>query len=159
MKTIIFLFVGIIFIVVGVIIYNSDTNVYINHQRASAEEGKAVVHYAGGGLMGLGALFTLIGLVAAVKSNKQKKRDQYILQNGIDALGTVTFVDKNWKILLNNNPIYSIVEYNYKDKSGNQYTRKISNMSSELVIRKQIRVGSNIQIKYLSENPGESVIV
>jgi hypothetical protein len=74
-------------------------------------------------------------------------------------LGTVTFVDRNWKILLNKNPIYSIVEYYYKDNLGNQYTRKISNMSSELVIRKQIQVGAKIPVKYLSENPAESVIV
>jgi hypothetical protein len=159
MKTIIFLFVGIIFIIVGVIIYNSDTNVYINHQRASEKDGKMVIHYTGAGLMGLGGIFALIGLIGFVRNNKQNKRNQYILQNGIDALGTVTFVERNWKILLNKNPIYSIVEYNYKDNLGNQYTRKISNMSSELVIRKQIQVGAKIPIRYLSDNPEESVIV
>jgi hypothetical protein len=153
MKTIIFLFVGIVFIVVGVIIYNSDTNVYINHQRASEEDGKVVMHYAGAGMMALGGVFTVIALIGAVRNNKQNKRNQYILQNGIDTQGTVTFVDRNWSVLINKNPIYSIVEYNYQDKVGNQYTRKISNMSSELVIRKQIRVGSKIPIRYLSENP------
>lgn len=157
MKVIVF--VGIVLITVGVIIFQSDMKVKINRQLANAEDSKTAKTYVGGGIIGLGSLFVLAGLIGLVRANKLQKRNQYILQNGIEAYGTVTFVDRNWTVLVNKNPIYSIVEYTYPDSSGNLHTRKISNISSELVIRKQIQVGSKIPIKYAAENPGESVMV
>jgi hypothetical protein len=157
MKVIIF--VGVILIAVGAFIFQSDMKVKINRQIANAEDSQTAKTYIGGGIIGLGSLFVLGGLLGLVLGNKQQKRNQHILQNGIAVVGTVTFVDRNWAVLVNKNPIYSIVEYTYKDKSGNSHTRKISNISSEIVIRKQIQVGSKISIKYASENPVESVMV
>jgi hypothetical protein len=159
MKGIVFLFVGIILIGVGIIIFQSDIKVRINHQHANAEDSKTAITYVAWGLGGLGFLFAVGGLIGFARGKKQNKQNLYILQNGIAAEGTVTFVDKNWAVLVNKNPIYSIVEYTYLDKTGNQHTRKINNISSEIVIRKQILVGSKIPIKYASENPGESVMV
>jgi hypothetical protein len=157
MKVIVF--VGIILIAVGAFIFQSDIKVKINRQVANAEDSKTARNYVGGGLIAFGSLFVLGGFARLVRGNKQQKRNLYILQNGIEAQGTVTFVDRNWSVLVNKNPIYSIVEYTFPDKNGNQHTRKISNISSEIVIRKQIQVGSKIPIKYASENPGESVMV
>lgn len=159
MKGKIFIFVGIILIVTGVIVSQSNTRVRINKQIANAEESKNARNYIGGGVGGLGLIFAIVGLIGVVRGSKQNKRNQYIVQNGIDAQGTVTFVDKNYTMLVNNNPIYSIVEYTYQDKTGNQHTRRINNFNSEIVIRKQIKVGSNIPVKYSAENPGESVII
>jgi hypothetical protein len=159
MKGIVFLFVGTILIGVAVILFQSDVKVRINRQRANAEDSKAAISYVAWGLGGLGFLFAAGGLIGIVSGRKQNKRNLYILQNGIAVEGTVTFVDKNWAVLVNKNPIYSIVEYTYPDKTGNQHTRKVSNISSEMVIRKQIQVGSRIPIKYAPENPAESVMV
>ena len=159
MKGIIFLFVGIILIVTGIIISQSNTRVRINHQLANAEDSNTARYAIGGGLAGLGLLFSIGGLIGVVRGSKQNKRKQYIVQNGIDAQGTVTFVDKNWSVRINGNPIYSIVEYTYIDKTGYQHTNRINNLNSEIVIRKQIQVGSNIPIKYAAENPWESVIL
>ncbi len=159
MKGLVFLFVGTILIVVGVIVFQSDTKVRINGQRANAEDSKTAISYVAGGLGGLGALFVIGGLFSIVNARKQNKRNMYILQNGVDAEGTVAFVDRNYAILVNKNPIYSIVEYTYKDKIGQQHTRRVSTISSEVVIRKQIQVGSKIPIRYAPENPAESVMV
>jgi hypothetical protein len=159
MKGKIFIFVGIILIGTGVIVSQSNTGVRINNRMANEEVSKNVRNYIGGGVGGLGLFFVIVGLVGMVRGSKQTKRNQYIMQTGIDAQGTVTFVDKNWSVLVNKNPIYSIVEYTYLDRNGNKYTRRINNLSSEIVIRKQIQVGSNVPIKYSAENPGESVII
>lgn len=62
-------------------------------------------------------------------------------------------------VVLITTPIYSIIEYTYVDPTGANHTRKITNFSTQIAIRKQIQVGSKIAIKYLAENPDESVIV
>jgi hypothetical protein len=159
MKGIVYLFVGIVLIATAILFSQSSTRVRINHKPANAEDSNIARYGIGGGLAGLGLIFAIGGLISMVRGSKQNKRTQYILQNGIDAQGTVTFVDKNWYIKVNGNPIYSIVEYTYPDETGLQHTRRITNISSEIVIRKQIQVGSTIPIKYTAENPEESVIV
>ncbi|MES2837764.1 MAG: DUF3592 domain-containing protein [Bacteroidota bacterium] len=159
MRGIVFLFVGIVLIAVGIIVSQSNMKVKINRQRANAEDSKTAISYVAWGLEGLGGIFALIGVMGVIRGKKQNKRNHYILQNGISAEGTVTFVDKNYAVLVNKKPIYSIVEYTYVDSTGSQHTRKVSNISSDIVIRKQILVGSKIQIKYASENPSESVMV
>jgi hypothetical protein len=98
-------------------------------------------------------------VIGMIRGSKQMKVNQYIMQNGIPAEGTVTFVDKNWTLLVNKNPIYSIIEYTYTDSNGAQYSRKVTNANSNLVTRMGIQVGSKIPIKYSPQNPAESVIV
>jgi hypothetical protein len=155
----IIVFVGAILIAVGMYVFQSDMTVTINRRRANAEDSKTARAYVGSGLMALGGLFAVGGIVGIVRGKKLQKRNEFILLTGIATQASVTFVDKNWSVLVNRNPIYSIVEYTFSDKSGNVYTRKISNISSEIVIRKQIQVGTKIPIKYLPENPTESVMV
>lgn len=108
---------------------------------------------------GLGALFILFGLLSLASGSKKRKQDSRVMQTGVDAEADVKYVDKNYNVLVNRRPIYSIVEYTYQDSSGNEHTNRIENVNSEQVIRNQIEVGSRIAIKYAAENPGESVIV
>lgn len=111
------------------------------------------------GLGALGAFFAGIGVKGQAAAKKQAARNVYILQNGIETQGNITFVDKNYTLLINNAPVYSIVEYTYQDRNGNQHTRRINNIPSEIVIRKQIQVGGTIPVKYAPENSAESVMV
>ena len=81
------------------------------------------------------------------------------MQNGIDAVGTVTFVDKNYLITINNAPIYSIVEYTFKDKLGKDYMRRVDTVPSDWVIRNKIEVDGKLKVKYLKENPVQNIMV
>lgn len=162
MKNKIFIFVGIVLIAVGIICYFAieSGTVRINGNTIRDTGTINMVRYlVGGGIAGLGAIFMLAGLIGLFRGSQQLKRNQFILKNGIEAVGTVTFADKNYYITVNNRPVYSIVEYTYQDKSGITHTRKINNFNSEIMIRKQITVGSKITVKYSPQNPEESVMV
>ena len=156
----IFIFVGILLILTGVFVSQSNTRVSVNHRLITDEvESSNIKMYVGLGIGGLGLFFAIVGFIGLAKASKQQKRNLYIMKTGIDAQARVTFVDKNYALLVNKKPIFSIVEYTYQDKMGNQYTRKLNNINSDMVIRKQIQVGSTIAIKYATENHGESVMV
>lgn len=155
----IFLFIGVILIVAGVIVSQSNARVRINNQFVSQEKGDTFKNYVGGGIGGLGVIFAIAGIAGIVGASKKSRKGKHIMQNGVDAQGTITFVDKNWKLLVNHKPIFSVVEYTYLDMNGQQHSRRISNVNSDLVIRKQLQVGGTVPIKYLAENPAESVII
>jgi len=164
MKSVILLIVGIIMVAVGILVYSVVGKAFSD----AAIEGAPVdlsgyedmFRYGVGGVVGgIGAIFVLCGLIGLARGSKQAKQDRYIMQTGTDAEGTVTFADKNYSLLVNNRPIYSIVEYTYQDSSGNEYRNRIENLNSDLVIRNQIQVGAKIAIKYAVENPGKSTIV
>lgn len=155
----IFIFTGVILIIVGVIVYQSDAGVRISGRMADPGTASAAKAIIGGGLGVLGILFSLGGLIGLVRGSKQNKRSAYILQTGVAAEGTVTFVDKNYSILVNKKPIYSIIEYTYNDSNGTAHTRKVNTVNSDMVIRNQIQVGSKIAIKYAADNPAESVFI
>lgn len=116
-----------------------------------------------GGAFVLIFVVTLIILSALRKfsggSKKLMEQKMHIAQNGTETEGIVTFVDKNYSMLVNNKPIYSIVEYTFQDKAGTKYVRRIDNLNSDLVIQKQIKVNEPIRIKYLPEDPNQSVIM
>jgi hypothetical protein len=107
---------------------------------------------------GLGALLTLFGALGLIRGSKKAKQDNLIAQTGLEKEATVTFVDKNYNLLVNNRPIYSIVEYKYQDDFGNEYTNRVKNANTNDVIRQKIEVGSTIRIKYLPHDPAQSVI-
>jgi hypothetical protein len=159
MKINILIVAGVILMGVGLIVFQSNMRIKINNRPADAEESNFWRNAIGGGVGGLGLIFVLGGVYGMVRGSQQAKRNQYLTQNGIAAEGTVTFVDKNYYTLVNNRPIYSIVEYTYLDKAGNQHTRRVDNLSSDVVIRNQVQVGGKVTIKYSQENPGESVIL
>lgn len=159
MKRIIFIFVGVILIITGIIVTQSAARVTINNQLTDAATSANVLNLVGWGVAGLGLIFAIVGIIGVIRNANKKKRSMYIMQYGTSTEGTVNYVDKNYTLLVNNNPIYSIVEYTFTDKTAKSYTRRISNISSELVIRKQIIVGSKVIVKYLPETPNENVLV
>ncbi len=108
---------------------------------------------------GVGVLMVLGGLFSLLRGRKAGQQHQAILASGVQTEGQVTFVDKNYSVLINNAPVYSIVEYTYTDGSGMQHTNRIDRVSTESVIRSGIAVGSTIQVKYLMEDPSKSTIV
>jgi len=128
-----------------------------------------VVALAGGGggilllpagiLVLVGLLLGAIGLSSTMRGAAASKENAHIMQTGTEADGTVTFVDRNYSLLVNKRPIYSIVEYTYKDPSGRDHVRRIDNVPSDLVIRSKIEVGGAVKVKYLREDPAKSVLL
>lgn len=164
MKNLVILFVGIILIGTGVLVYfsigASNTTIVVNGVRDNSSGTKAILQYSiGGFLAGLGLIFTLAGMRGRSRDAKHQKQIQHIIQTGIAVDGTATFVDRNYSILINKRPIYSIVEYTYKDRSGTQYSRRVETIPSDFVIRNKIEVGGKVSVKYLSEDPSQSTIL
>jgi hypothetical protein len=157
----ILLFVGIILVGVGIIVYFSlgTANITVNGVHSNSDGLRKVLQFSiSGFLAGLGTLFIIGGLRAGARAAKEKELHLHLMQSGIETEGTVTFVDKNYSFLVNKNPIYSILEYTYKDSFGKQHTNRIPNLSSEQVIRKQIQVGTKLRIKYAREDSSKSTI-
>lgn len=168
MKSKVLMFAGIILIGVAAIVFFSVRGANLNfrspnHQPASAETaqiGTSIVKYGVPGLLGgLGLIIMIAGLAGNAKNAQKMKMMNHILQTGLDAEGTVTFVDKNFSILINRQPIYSIVEYKFKDNNGKEYVRRFDNVSSEMVIRNKIEVGGKLKIKYLQTDPNQNVML
>ncbi len=107
---------------------------------------------------GVGALLVVLGGFSVFRGRKAGQLHEQILETGLETEAEVTYVDKNYRILVNNAPIYSIVEYKYRDSSGMEYANRIDRISSESVVRSGIAVGSQIKIKYLPEDPSKSTI-
>lgn len=161
MRSIIILIMGIIFICTGVFVYFVVGNAFAD---VSAEFGvsnlKELLQNGVGGLFAIiGTIMAITGVLGLSRGVKKSKQDKRIAQLGTEAEATVTFVDKNYSFLVNNRPIYSIVEYSYKDNMGQEHTNRIEDFNSETVIRNKIEVGSSITIKYLDTDPGNSVII
>jgi hypothetical protein len=114
-------------------------------------------------LLGVGLFLFITGKISDRKlgilmAQKAQKAED-IANNGIPARGRVTFVDKNYSLLLNEKPIYSIVEFTYEDHLGRPHIGRKENVDSDLVIRAQIAVGSEVDIKYMAANPDENALL
>ncbi len=111
----------------------------------------------------VGVLMAVIGLVLIVTgratARKLKAKVMLIYQTGVATEATVTFVDRNYRILVNDRPIYSIVEFKFRDTSGVEYVERKETVQADLVIRNQIEVGSTVNIKYLAEDPSQNVLM
>ena len=140
------------------------TGVMLTVSRGTAHAGgPAIVGTIMHSMTGLGVVILVIGLfllitgIIRAKAKRQKAMD--IFQRGTLTKGTVTFVDKNYGLLVNNKPIFSIVEFTFQDTGGKTYTSRKDNVSSDLVIRDRIAVGSPYALKYLPENPGSNILL
>ncbi len=112
---------------------------------------------------GIGGIIFLIGLImvltSVVRLKKKKALAMLIFEQGVPAEGTVTFVDKNYSLLVNQKPIYSIVEFKFKDLSGQEQVARKNNVESDLVIRLKIEVGSKVQLKYMAADPKKNILL
>jgi hypothetical protein len=112
---------------------------------------------------GLGLIFMIIGAFMFFRGRSlAKKREalaEKIFEMGVPAEGTITFIDKNYGLLVNNKPIYSIVEFKFRDSSGAERVARKNNVSSDLAIRLKLEVGSKVQIKYMNENPDQNILI
>lgn len=160
----VFLFVGLILMGVGAFVYyklgQGNASIVVNGVRDNSEETRQLLQYSiGGGLAALGLLFMISGVRGNMRATKQQKQIMHIMQTGIATEGTVTFVDKNYALLVNKKPIYSIIEYSYFDGSGTQHTRRVDTIPSDYVIRHSIQVGNKVAIKYAAEDSSQSTIL
>lgn len=112
---------------------------------------------------GLGLIIFIIGVAMLVgslaRAKKRKALAMLIYERGIPVEGTVTFVDKNYSMLVNQKPIYSIVEFKFRDNSGKEQVARKNDVESDLVIRLKIEVGSKVQVKYLNEDPQKNILM
>jgi hypothetical protein len=112
---------------------------------------------------GLGLIFMIIGAVMLIggraKAKKNKALAEKIFAMGVPTEATITFVDKNYGLLVNNKPIYSIVEFKFRDGGGAERIGRKNNVSSDLVIRLKLEVGSKVPIKYMNEDPGQNILI
>lgn len=157
MRGLVWLMTGLIFIGVGVFVYFIIGTAFEDVPMFG--ELQTLLQFGIGGLLvGIGAIMVLGGLIGVIRGGKKSKMDSHIAQTGTEAEANVTFVDKNYSMLVNNRPIYSVVEYTYQDEMGNEYTNRVENVSTDYVIRNKIEVGSKIRIKYLPTEPGQSTL-
>jgi hypothetical protein len=112
---------------------------------------------------GLGLIFMVIGAIMVVRSRIKAKKNQALAEKifamGVPVEATVTFFDKNYGLLVNNKPIYSIVEFKFRDGSGTERVGRKNNVSSDLAIRLKLEVGSKVQVKYMNENPDQNILI
>jgi len=149
---------GLIFIGTGIFVYFVIGAAFADAPTMLGELQTLLQYGIGGLFAGIGAIMTLGGLIGVMRGAKSSKLAGHIAQTGTETEATVTFVDKNYAMLVNNRPIYSIVEYTYQDELGNEYANRIENVSTDTVIRNKVEVGSKIRIKYLPAEPAQSVM-
>jgi hypothetical protein len=73
--------------------------------------------------------------------------------------GVITYLDRNYSLLVNNRPISSIVEYRFQDGSGVWHTKRKPDMNADVVIRQGLQVGLTVSVIYLPEDPSKNALV
>ena len=110
-------------------------------------------------LCGVGGLLVLWGGLALIVGRTQQAEANRVLASGVDATAAITFLDRNWSLRVNGQPLYSIVEYRFQDSTGRDFVRRVDNIPSESAIRAGWQVGSQVQVRYLPQDPSKSVIM
>lgn len=119
---------------------------------------------------GFSAIFVLVGLALLVGGGaltyaglKERRRvvaqAEHLKMVGVETEGTITFLDRNYSMLVNNRPIYSIIEYTFEDSWGNQHTGRVDDFPSDTAIRSKLEVGSTVRVKYLRDDPTQSTVL
>ena len=103
-----------------------------------------------------GGFMVFLGIRGLKKGSADK---QALDREGVNTQGNVTFVDRNYSILINNQPVYSIVEYHFRDFMGRDFTGRKEDVQSELVIRNKIEVGSQVTVRYVARNPLQNTLL
>ena len=160
MRGLVYLFLGVVFFVVAIILYFKLETATMNTQQQNLGDIESLIKLGIPGLMGfIGLIFTILGLKGVIKGAKRSSLNKQIMQMGVETEAEVTYVNQNFSMLVNHRPIYSIVEYKYQDSMGNEHVRKIENLKTDLVIRSNIQVGNTIKVKYLPNDPSQSVML
>jgi len=114
-------------------------------------------------ISGIALVFFVTGVLVWLRAKSAAAKNQElamkIFNQGVLTRGKVTFVDKNYSLLVNNKPIYSIVEVAFTDEMGREHVARKENIESDLVIRSQVVIGSEIDMKYLREDPTKTVFL
>jgi hypothetical protein len=160
MVAIILLIVGIVMVVVGTVTFFSFRNSGVGSVSNS-------FGYNFDGLLLLpslipwliGGLLILWAIVLLIKGKARREELRQIAATGTDAEGYITFVDRNYSVLVNNRPIYSIVEYRFRDYNGHEFVNRADNLDTNFVLRSGWQVGSSIRVRYLPKDPTKSAIV
>jgi branched-subunit amino acid ABC-type transport system permease component len=158
--------IGVIFIAVGLIMVGTGFWIYFafnnSVQKANASFGLDLSQYI---LLPtiimwvIGGLLILWGIITLLRSRARMDDLKLIAANGVDTTGIVTYLDRNYSVLVNNRPIYSIVEYRYQDQMGREFVQRANTLKTELIIRSGLQVGSPIKVRYLAADPAKSGIV
>jgi len=159
MAGIILLIMGVVFIGAGLLSGNVIGSMMKSAPEMAQESIRMAQNIFTYSFVGIGALMSFFGVISLVRGGRSSKMTKKILQEGVEGQGTITFVDRNYQVRINGRPIYSIIEYAYKDSMGNQYANRIDDANTEFVIRAGWQVGVQIPIKYLSEDPQKSAII
>jgi len=109
-----------------------------------------------GAMILIGAILWITG---DISGKKTEDLAQKIFKEGRLTRGKVTFVDKNYSLLVNEKPIYSIVEVVFTDEMGREHVARKENIESDLVIRSQVVIGSEIDMKYMRDDPTKTVFL
>jgi hypothetical protein len=110
-------------------------------------------------LWSVGGLLILLGGLAVIRGRARQAESNRILASGVEAAGAITFLDRNWTLRVNGQPVYSIVEYRFHDATGREFVRRIDEVPSEAAIRAGWQVGSQVKVRYLPEDPSKSMVM
>ena len=119
MRSIILLIMGLIFIGAGVFVYFVIGTAFADMPSMVGEMQTLLQYGIGGLLAGIGAIMTLSGLIGVMRGAKRSRLDSHIAQTGVETEATVTFADKNYSMLVNNRPVYSIAIFHNGDEAFN----------------------------------------
>jgi hypothetical protein len=151
--------VGGFFVLFGVV----WTGIAFTVARMTSTAAAGMPHGIMNGMIGLGVVIFVIGafmlVTGLIRAKKRNKLAMEVFQRGTLTKGNVTFVDKDYSLLVNNKPIYSIVEFTFQDSAGATHTSRKSGVNSDLVIRNRIEVGGQVAVKYLPENPDTNILL
>ena len=159
MVGIILLIMGVVFIGSGLFAGNIIGDMMGDAPQVAQESIQLAQNIFTFSFVGVGALLSFFGVISLFRGGRSSQIKKKVLQEGVETQGTITFVDRNYSVQINNRPIYSIVEYSDMDGVGNQYVNRISDANTEFVIRAGWQVGTTIPIKYLSEDPQKSAVI
>lgn len=160
-------FAGFICVVVGFVVHSALSSGAASMQgslggAAGAEVGMAMA-LPSMILWGVGGLLLLLGVplfgLGLMQSAARRNEMQQIMTSGVEGQAAITFLDRNWSVRINGQPIYSIVEYRFQDSSGREFVRRVDDIKSEIAIRSGWQVGSQIRIRYLAQDPSKSGIM
>lgn len=94
----------------------------------------------------------MIGRLLARLRHPTKRED------AVETEGVITALHRDFTVFINHRPIYGMLEYRYRDRSGAWRTRRIERLNVELAQPAGWDVGASIRVRYRASDPGQSVI-